>query len=144
MTQQQDKVAIRFIGRKSPFKDDIYGTKLTFESGQVRDVPPHIAKRFLKHGDLFELSDEQAEKAKKQDASDDTDEILDAAKQEQDEKQEEKDHIEDIRQRVMLSESKDELADMAMTYWQQKLDKRSPVASMRQQVVQFIDQFGIV
>ena len=209
MLNPQDKVSIRFIGRKAPFFDNLYGTKLTFESQQVRAVPTDIAKKFLKHGDLFELaSDVEAQKAapapieqteigllgsdvqpslieikgkevqlgyvvrhafaaseltpeawnaldnedreariaaaiEEMRNADDTDAIIEAAKQEKAEQEEERNNLEDIRQRVMLSESKDELADMAQTHWNQKLNKQKSVENLRAQVLQYIDQFGI-
>jgi len=143
---QNDKVSVQFVGRKAPFFDDLYGSRLTFEAGQVRAVPTALAKQLLKHQDLFVLSDSPATENKKQKAVDvdDTDAVLEESQREQEEQHEQQMNIEDIRLRVMTTENKDELADMAMLHWQQPLKKSMSLDNMRASVIQFIDQFGIV
>ncbi|MEG2046986.1 MAG: hypothetical protein RR100_09075, partial [Comamonas sp.] len=53
--------AVKYIGRRSPYVDRLYGTNLSFEHGQVRVIPAQIAKKFLRHADMFAAcKDEQA------------------------------------------------------------------------------------
>lgn len=47
-------VAVRYIGARAQYTDRLYGTGLVFKQGQVRPVPPSVARRFLRHVDLFE------------------------------------------------------------------------------------------
>ncbi len=154
MNSPTEKIAVRFIGRKAPWKDNIYGTNLTFTAGQVREVPAHYAKQFLKHGDCFEMAgypspaesiaEHAAQDSENSSLVDDTDATLKQAEQEREEQQEKQSHIEDLRQRVMLCESKDELIEMAKTNWNQRLNKQKSVETMRTEVVGFIDRFGTV
>jgi len=48
-----EKVAVKYIGRKEPWIDRLYGSKLPFNKGQVRVVPSNLALRLLRHQDLF-------------------------------------------------------------------------------------------
>lgn len=50
---QQALVAIMYIGFRPFWEDTIYGTGLTFETGQVRKVPTHVATNLLRHADAF-------------------------------------------------------------------------------------------
>lgn len=50
---QQALVAIMYIGFRPFWEDTIYGTGLTFETGQVRKVPPYVATNLLRHADAF-------------------------------------------------------------------------------------------
>jgi hypothetical protein len=144
-SQAQDKLAVRFIGRKAPFFDRLYGTKLTFEKDQVRSVPVAIAKQFLKHGDCFELADAEVEVVKEADQlEDDTDAILEKAEQEKQDDKEEDNRIEDLRAIVLSMNDKQALANLSMEKWQQPLNKTKSVANLQQQVLQYIDQFGVV
>lgn len=152
MNSPTEKIAVRFIGRKAPWKDNLYGTNLTFTAGQVRDVPAHYAKQFLKHGDCFEMVEsvsasvnEKTERSDEQvELVDDTGAVLEQAEQEKAKQEEEQSLIEDVRQRVMLCESKDELIEMARTKWNQRLNKQKSVETLRTEVVGFIDRFGTV
>ncbi|MDH1865732.1 RyR domain-containing protein [Pseudomonas chengduensis] len=47
-------VAVKYIGIKEDFKDRLYGTGLDWHQGQIRVLPSHLAKSFLRHADLFE------------------------------------------------------------------------------------------
>lgn len=51
---QETKVAVQYIGRRPSYIDRLYGTGLSFDAEQVRDLPASIAKNFLRHGDLFQ------------------------------------------------------------------------------------------
>jgi len=48
-----EKVAVKYIGRKEPWIDRLYGSKLPFHKEQVRVVPSSLALRLLRHEDLF-------------------------------------------------------------------------------------------
>ena len=64
--------------------------------------------------------------------------LLEQAKQQQTKQQEESHLIEDIRLRVMTTENKEELSEMAMVNWRQELDKSMPLEDMRASVIQLL------
>lgn len=144
---QQETIDVRFIGRKAPFIDNLYKSNLPFEKNQVRSVPVALAKQLLKHQDLFEVASGKQKKPADStvtDVVDDTASVLEQTQQEQQEQNEEQNRIEDIRLRVMTTENKEELIDMAMTHWQQPLKKTQSLNNLRAAVIQYIDQFGFV
>lgn len=51
-------VSVEYIGLKSSFKDHLYGTGLEWVAGQSRSLPPHLAKEFLRHQDLFKRGED--------------------------------------------------------------------------------------
>lgn len=155
---------IEYIGRKPTWKDVLYGTGLTFVSGQVRTVPDTIASRFLRHIDLFRVQEpEQAQKELEQTAAsttatnaqqghltdskdtstqvDDTAALLEAAKKvEEEQAQKELEHAGLMDQiRVM---SKDELLTLAKDRWNQVIHKNTTLENARERVIQFANQYG--
>lgn len=129
-------IPIRFIGRREVWREIRYGSGLAFTKNQVRSVPERLAERLLRHVDLFELADKAA-------PEDDTMEQLDAAKQEAAKQKALEEQRQSVVDRVMVMD-KQALEDFAKTHYQQDLDKRRSVETLRQQVVSFIDQFGVV
>lgn len=140
-----EKVAVEYIGRKEPWVDRVYGSKLPFYKGQVRVVPSALALRFLRHPDLFQLTeaDTTGDAPKQDDEQDDTDQRLEQSTEESDEAREREGQRQDVVDRVMSME-KDALEQFAFTNYQQKLNKRKAVETLRQDVVGFIDQYGVV
>ncbi len=136
-----DKVGVKYIGPRSFFFDDMYGTELRWEKGQVINLPDSIARKFLRHVDCFEVAQPLAEPKKS--AADVDDKLANAEKAKKKRETEQMD-IEDIRQSAMLSTDKDALVNMALMHWNQKLDKRQSIEVLRSQIIQNIDRFGIV
>lgn len=142
----QTTVAVRYIGPRSTWKDRIYGTGLYFTTGQTRHVPPLVARRLLRHGDLFEAGEaeegegnEVAETA----PADDTEALLEQGKQAREEAAETQSQIQGLYDQIERMD-KDALAEFASTKYRQVLNKRTKVESLREQVRGFIDQFGAV
>ena len=50
----QDEVSIKYIGKREPWHDRLYRTGLVFDCDQVRTIPWDMARKFLRHEDLFE------------------------------------------------------------------------------------------
>lgn len=140
-------ILVEYIGRKPTFTDHLYGTGLSFEQGQARGLPGDIARKFLRHADQFKegkgsavvVAQDQAPSSE----HDDTAEKLIEAKKRQDEEQKQQEQLHDLRQQIGVM-TKDALYDYAVTRYQQKLDKRSSVGELRQQVIGMVDQFGPV
>lgn len=140
-----DQVAVEYIGRRDPWKDHLYDTNLTFEKGQVRVMPHEIARKFLRHGDMFAVG--KAEKATKAvpkaKSNDDTEALLAESKARQEEKREELSDLQHLRDRVMLMD-KSALREFANNNYGQKFGSKDSVDAMRTAAVGFIDQYGAV
>ncbi|WP_405118756.1 RyR domain-containing protein [Pseudomonas leptonychotis] len=138
-------IPVQYIGRKEAYTDHLYGTGLSFEKGQVRGLPTEVARKFLRHGDMFREAGEGAvvtEPVQPLD-QDDTSKTLDEAAKRQKEDQDKENTLIDLKQHVS-NMTKNALCEYAMTNYRQKLDSRVSVAELRQQVTGMIDQFGAV
>ncbi|WP_322979125.1 RyR domain-containing protein [Pseudomonas sp. C11] len=143
------KLAVVYIGRKPAYTDHLYGTGLSFTQGQERAMPVDIARKFLRHPDMFKegdataVTEAQAEPDKVDDQDDDTARQLAEAKKLEDEQRDKENRILDLKQQINVM-TKESLAEYAMTNYKQNLDKRKSVAELRQAVTGMIDQFGVV
>lgn len=145
------KIVVVYIGRKPTYTDHLYGTGLSFTQGQERAMPADIARKFLRHPDMFEegsakaVADAPAQSGNVEDKEedDDTARRLAEAKKLEDEQRDKENRILDLKQQINIM-TKDSLAEYAMTNYKQSLDKRKSVAELRQAVTGMIDQFGVV
>lgn len=141
-------VAITYIGRRDQYVDRQYGTGLPFRTGQTRQLPAELARRFLRHADLFEQAQETVVEAVpvaevSTDADDDTAVILEQVAAQQEADLRNQSQLQDLYDQVAAMD-KDALAHFAMTRYQQKLDKRIAEPKLREEVISFIDRFGAV
>lgn len=136
---------VEYIGRRESWKDHLYQTGLTFERGQVRSVPHDVARKLLRHGDMFAVGKAATSTAKAAKAAsvDDTDAILEDASKRQDEKRAELSDLQDLRDRVMLMD-KAALREFATNNYGQKFGSKDTVDAMRTAAIGFIDQYGAV
>lgn len=146
-----DQVPVQYIGRKPEFKDRHYGTKLVFSPGQMRVLPKETAKQFLKHPDMFRVQPKDDKAAKKtgkpaaeSSKDDDTDELLQKAKDENNTKQEHEVNIMDLKDQINQMDSHESLQEIATRYHEHKLDKRKSIPNQRAEVIGLIDRFGVV
>lgn len=140
-------IAVQYIGRRELWIEKTYRSGLSFKKDQVRAVPEALARKLIRHADLFKLSeDEPVSAPEKPDAQDqdDTEELLAEAQKQAEENQQKESNRQDLIDSVMLMEDKDALQDFAFRNYQQKLNKRCSVETLRQEVVAMIDQFGVV
>ena len=133
-----DVVPVKYIGRRYEFFDRIYGSGLFFDQGQTRSLPAELARKFLRHADLFERGDVDSAEPK-----DDTAELLEDAAREQDNQKVEQSVVQDLRDSVQ-SMDKDALSQFASTNYRQIIDRRRSVETLREEVLGFIDRFGAV
>lgn len=152
MTDQN--ITIEYIGKRDPWKDSLYQSGLTFAPKQSRHVPEPIARKLLRHADLFKQVDKSADTksepkadsksdAKTEDKADDTQAQLAKGEKAKADKQKQVDKSADILDQVNVME-KDSLEKFAKEHFDQDLDKRLSVDKLREQVRGYIDQFGIV
>ena len=134
----QSLVPVKYVGRRPDFFDRIYGSGLFFDQGQTRWVPAELARKLLRHADLFERGEEDLEASE-----DDTAEILEEAARERDTQRIDQSAIQDLRDSVQ-SMDKEALSHFAGTNYRQIIDRRRSVEALREEVLGFIDRFGAV
>lgn len=137
-------VAVKYIGRRERYTDRRYKTGLSFDRGQVRPLPLDLARRFLKHADLFERADVAlVADHDETDADDDTSEALRRLQEKQRQRDDEANRVLDIKDQVQRMEAS-ELATFAQEKFRMELDKTKPADALRADVLALIDQFGVV
>ena len=152
---KQDEVSIKYIGKREPWHDRLYRTGLVFDCDQVRTIPWDMARKFLRHEDLFEKVDADAkdkndkadEKSKTDKAdddsqtADDTQALLDEQTAKNKSKDDEQFELQALYDQVSVMD-KDALKDFAMTHYQQKTNNSKSVENIRLDVNSMIDRFG--
>jgi len=131
--------AVRYTGRRVQFADRLYGTNLVWEPNQVRTLPPHVADKFLRHPDVFELAKVPVTKR----GNDDSAEILEISQKEDVQREQAQQAIQAMYLEVRAMD-KEALASFAQRNYGQLIDRRHSVEDLRQEVVQMIDRFGVV
>ena len=152
---KQDEVSIKYIGKREPWHDRLYRTGLVFDCNQVRTIPWDMARKFLRHEDLFEQVDadakdksDTADSTSKDDTPDDSDQkpddtqaLLDEQKAKDKDKDDEQTELQALYDQVSVME-KDALKDFAQNHYQQKTNNSKSVENIRLDVTAMIDQFG--
>ena len=149
-----DEVSIKYIGKREPWHDRLYRTGLVFDCNQVRTIPWDMARKFLRHTDLFEkvdadAKDESDETPPAEDdtpndsdsKADDTQALLDEQTAKNKDKDDEQTELQALYDQVNIME-KDALKDFAQNHYQQKTNNSKSVENIRLDVTAMIDQFG--
>lgn len=126
--------SIKYIGVRPHWSDTIYGTGLTFVEGQVRTVPPTVAKKLLNHPDVFELSQDAPK-------DDDTEKVLAKAEYDKEEEGERENNHYEVLDKVR-SMTREGLIEYAKERYQVNLGSRISKADALKEVEQLINQFG--
>ena len=133
--------AVTYTGKRY-WADRLYGSGLDFEPGQTREMPTELARKFLKHADMFSTASVTPAQERKQQEVDDTQAKLDAAAQKRAMKKAEQDRRQDLVDRVNAMDEQS-LREFAKNTYQQDIDGRvHDVAKLREKVIGFVDQFG--
>lgn len=133
---------VQYIGRRESFTDTIYGSNLTFTQGQARAVDSDLAIKLLRHQDLFRRYKPEEEGAVEQ-TDDDTQKRIEEAKAERAKVIEEQNNIAELIDQVNQM-TKASLAKFAFEKWHYEFKSSAKLPEMREQVVNFIHQFGVV
>lgn len=140
-------VGVTYIGRRDPFRDHLYGSGLTFERGQTRELPTLLARQFLRHADLFEAAGAAPaaapEASDTKPAQDDTQELLAKADQAKAEQEARENQLQDLYASIDQM-PKTALLEFAKANYRHDLDKTAKVGDLRTQVRALVDQFGTV
>lgn len=143
MNQTESTVGVRYIGRRDPFVDRLYKSGLSFVPGQARFVPPILAKKLLRHSDVFERLEDVAAPQPSEPSADDTEALLAVAAQAQAEQRDEQSKLQDVRDQINQMD-KDALVTFAQAQYRQEPSKRLSVEKIRGQVLGWVDQYGAV
>lgn len=151
---KQDEVSIKYIGKREPWHDRLYRTGLVFDCNQVRTIPWDMARKFLRHEDLFEkvdadAKDESDETPPAEDdtqndsdsKADDTQALLDEQTAKNKDKDDEQTELQALYDQVSVME-KEALKDFAQNHYQQNTNNSKSVENIRLDVTAMIDQFG--
>ena len=134
-----DAIGVKYIGRREFWKDTVYNSGVTFAAGQERGIPAELARKLLRHADLFERV-ELTQATAVEGAESVSGDMLNQAKVNQAAKQKtdlEFDTIAQVNQMTKAS-----LEQFSQGRFGVKLDSKLTVAQMREQVTQSIHKFG--
>lgn len=139
-----DNVPVQYIGSKPEYLDRLYGTKLTFSAGQIRTIPKELARKFLRHGDMFRFAGDApvVERKPEPEPADDTEALLKEAETARDVEEDTESRVRDVYDQVNYQMDKDALELFARVNYRQDLDKRKKVETLRKEVIGLIDQYG--
>jgi hypothetical protein len=115
---------IKYIGKRPSYADNQYSHQ-TFNQGESILVPDDVAAKMLKHPDQYVPGDKKTAKT------------VDSPSQKPDE------DTQDLRDAILQMDSAALIA-IAKNDYGINLDAKRPVATLRTQVVQLVDQYGAV
>ena len=138
---EEQRIGVTYTGSEDPFVDRIYRSRLTFEHGQTRELPPELAAKFLQHADVFQAAGE-AKAKKPAKAKDDTQEQLEAAEKAESERREQENTRFEVHQQIDKMD-KAAMRDFAKTNFKVDFPGALGEAKMREQVKGLVDQYGM-
>lgn len=133
-------VAVKYIGRRDTYKDGAYGSGIVFAKGQTQMVPHATAVQMLRHPDVY-VPGEAAPAAAAATASEP--QAAKTKEQEEQERQQEEQRLQDARDSINAMGEKDAVVAFVQTNFNQKLDARKGLDSLKAQAIQLVDQFGM-
>lgn len=146
---EPDTMALQYIGRRERWDDTVYRSGLYFTTDQVRNVPAGLARKFLRHRDLFREApaDEAAEVAvsaeSAEQSQDDTRALIEQGKKEAEKVEQAVSQVQVLYDQIDRMD-KAGVLHFASTQYKQELDGRRSVANLRADAKQLVDRFGVV
>jgi hypothetical protein len=124
-------IAVRYIGTRPFYCEGAYGSKINFTKGETVLVPDDLAKKLLRHGDVYELSE-------------DTVDVQPAVIPPPNPNTEPDEATQAARDMVANMDTPEALVDYAATNFAgHKIDKRMSIPNMRTEVTRLIDLYGV-
>lgn len=127
-------VLVRYVGKRDYWEDNLYNTGLSFSTDQERDLPASVAAKLLKHGDLF--------LAVGGSVSSEGDIEIEAQQEASKEEDNDVQHYEVLDQIERMD--KQALIQFAAGRYQVKIDARKGEESVRSEVVELVNKFGVL
>lgn len=136
---------IQYLGRRQPYRDGVCGSNLTFQkTGDVLPVLDAFAQQMLKHPSVYKKVEAPAAGIKPVAVVES--ELLPESVQAQIEavnaQKKEHEKSNDVRLEIQMMD-KPALEAFAQAHFNQKIDKRLSVDSLRQHVTGLYEQFGL-
>ena len=132
---------IQYIGRRELWKDTVYDTGLSFATDEVRAIPMAIARKLLRHDDLFvEVEQQEGDQQATAYDEDEVSSAVNAAREAKDESNLEFEIIDQINQMT----EKDTLVDFVMGKYQVKMNKSKSVANLQAEAIQLVNRYGVL
>ncbi|MDP9895376.1 hypothetical protein J2W32_004474 [Variovorax boronicumulans] len=125
---------VQYIGRRETHTDGLYGTG-SWTKGQTKVVPPALAAKMAKHGDVFKAGSTSATPAAAAAAA------LVAENPNRSESEEEIQRMDELKAQIGTM-NKAGLRDFAKTHYQQQIDGRLSTEDTRAKVVALVNQYG--
>jgi hypothetical protein len=118
---------IKYIGKRPEYVDGTYGTRIHFLQNETKLVPADKAALMLKHADVYVAgkASPKLEEPAVPKASD-----------------EDEDHLQSLRDSIS-SMDKESLKEFAQTHYSVKLNGQKGEATLRQEVIGLVDQYGL-
>jgi tRNA U34 2-thiouridine synthase MnmA/TrmU len=142
MEQNHPDIAVRYIFRRPFWKDNVYGSGLTFTTDQVRTLPHDLARKFLRHTDTFEEVTGEAGKAKPKTAEQETAEAVQADKKKKAEQATREQDLHDLHDQLGQM-NKESVLRFAAEKFNTPLDKKHSVDQLRLEAKALVDRFGV-
>ena len=121
-------VAVKYEGPRATYREGAYGSGLMWTKGETKLVPAALAEKLLRHAPVYVPGDKKA-------APKHAEVIAEPAKKDENDTQEVRDSLNTM--------DKDALEAYARTHFRVELDKRKSLQSLRGQVTQLVEQYGI-
>lgn len=134
-------VAIRYIGKRDTYKENLYGTGLVFTQGEVKLVPGAKAGQLLRHRDVYELVEIPTTPVAVTGQS--AEEAAAAEKKEANAIAEEQENERMDTQCALSTMNRKSLAQYAKVNFGQELDPAMEPGDMRSKIHTLIDQLGL-
>lgn len=124
---------IKYIGVRPGYRENLYGTGLVFEQGQVASVDDAVAAKMIRHKDQYVLADKEYPVA----------DVVIAPVVESDKAEDKvEEEAQNMRDSIAVMD-KQALENFAKTHFNVGLDKRKGVDNLRTQVNGLVDQYGL-
>jgi hypothetical protein len=124
-------VMIKYIGRRLTHKDGNYGTGIQWDHpGQSKPVPAAAAAQMLRHPDVYAMGEGPAPEPAVQ--------VVKVS-----EKELEEQHTQDVRDSINAMRAKAAVSAFIKTNFGQDADESKPLAALKEQAIQLVDQFGV-
>lgn len=131
-----NKVPIKYIGHRAVYTDNAYGSGITWKKDQTILVNEELATKLLRHPDVYTVGIVDPQ---------DPEPVEEQLEPEEDPDADDENAIQDAKDAVNAMNRKQALIDFAEVNFQgMKLSSKDNLATLKQKVVGFIDQYGLI
>ena len=126
------KIPVKYIGKRPEYTDGAYGTDIHWNKGETKMVEETVANKLLRHIDQYVRGDVMPDEPETVMPNDG-------------EPEEDEDAVQDAKDAVNAMNRKQALIDFAEVNFQGvKLSNTDNIATLKQKVTGFIDQYGLI